>query len=304
MWIIQEKSPADLELKVLLKDQWRLPKRYIYGLSKQQNVLLDGHYHHLKTLVRKGTMVSLKFTGQEFRSLQYYLPDSSQRLEILFENRDLVVINKPAGIKSHPNQAQELGTVMNYLSAQLGQVYMVHRLDQETSGAMLVAKNPVVVPVLNQLIAQGAIKRRYLAIVHGHFTQTQGFFDQPIGLNPQNPNLRAINGLQAQSARSYYRVLDQNTAYSLVYLTLETGRTHQLRVHLQASGHPIVGDPLYGQDQAKHLLLHGLQQKLVLPFSFTTETIVAPPPAYFTTYFPNLNQLNLTELLYQSGHKD
>lgn len=297
MWIIQEKSPADLELKSLLKDQWRLPKRYIYGLSKQKNVLLDGHYHHLKTLVPKDTTVSLKFTGQEFRSLQHYLPDGSQRLEILFENRDLVVINKPAGIKSHPNQAQELGTVMNYLSAQLGQAYMVHRLDQETSGAMLVAKNPVVVPVLNQLIAQGAIKRRYLAIVHGHFTQTQGLFDQPIGLNSQNPNLRAINGLQSQSARSHYRVLDQNTAYSLVYLTLETGRTHQLRIHLQASGHPIVGDPLYGQDQAKHLLLHGLQQNLVLPFSFTTETIVAPPPTYFTTYFPNLNQLNLTKLL-------
>ena len=301
MWTINETTPKDMTLKELLA-YWRLPKGLVYTLRSQKQILVNGEYHHLQTLLTKGQVVSLNFSAQDFASRNSnYSPDVSRQLQILFENRDLVVIDKPAGIKSHPNQKNETGTVMNYLTSQLGHAFMVHRLDQETSGAMIVAKNPLVVPVLNQFIAQKQIKRNYLAVVSGHFKSTKGTFKQPIGLDPQNPNLRAVNGLNSQNACSHYQVLATNANYSLVYLTLETGRTHQLRVHLQANGHPILGDPLYGQEVHAHMFLHGLHQGLILPFSFERKNIFAPPPAYFSEAFPQMTELDWTKLYGNSG---
>ena len=185
---------------------------------------------------------------------------SAPHLAVLFENRDLLVVNKPRGQKSHPNEEGETGTVMNdvagYLAGSNDGAYMVHRLDLQTSGAMIVAKNPIVVPVLNRLIADGLIHREYVAVVEGRL-EGIGCWDWPIGRDPEDPRWRAVDGLHAQPARTYYRSLAANDQRSLVQLRLATGRTHQLRVHLAHSGHPIVGDPIYNRASAERMLLHG-----------------------------------------------
>lgn len=116
-------------LRHLLQRTWLLPKRYVHFLRINQNVLVNGKYVSMNTIVHPDDQLEMRFDGNEFRTDQVYQPNDRLTLPILYENRDLVVINKPAGIKSHPNQPDELDTVMNYLAAQFDHPQMVHRLD-------------------------------------------------------------------------------------------------------------------------------------------------------------------------------
>lgn len=291
-WKIVEQLPtgqSQRSLRSLLHDQWLLPNRYIHFLRCRRHVLLSGRYAYMNTVVASGDQVALFFNGDEFRTptANDYLPTSAPQVDILFENRDLVVVNKPQGQKSHPNYHGETGTLMNdvagYLVANGNGAFIVHRLDQETSGAMIVAKNPIVVPVLNRLISSRIIHRCYLAVVAGELAG-QGSFTGPIGKDPRDLRKYQVGGENAKPARTDYRVLAQRRGRSLVRLQLATGRTHQLRVHLAHSGHPIIGDPLYGRDNFPHMLLHGSNQQLALPFSFKKIQVTAPLPSYFADY--------------------
>lgn len=277
-------------LRDLLHHQWLLPDRLIHYLRCRRHVLVNGEYRSVNQLVHAGDRIILLFNGDEFRTptANRYRPTQAPHLVVLFENRDLLVVNKPRGQKSHPNEAGEGGTVMNdvagYLAGSGAGAYMVHRLDRQTSGAMIVAKNPVVVPILDRLIAQGKIHREYLAVVAGQLTGS-GCWRWPIGRNPADPRWRAVNGTHAQPAVTYYQSLAANVHHSLVRLRLATGRTHQLRVHLAYSGHPIVGDPIYNHRPAETgMLLHGAHQQLIIPFALEKREIVAPLPTYFQQY--------------------
>lgn len=291
-WQINETLPdnqAALSVRSLLHQQWLLPNRLIHYLRLRHHVLVNGQYQTLNTLVHPGDQIHLAFIGDEFRTpdANQYLPTPRPSLKVLFENRDLLVINKPRGQKSHPNWAGETGTVMNdvagYLADSPNSAYMVHRLDRQTSGAMIVAKNPVAVPVLNRLIAMGEIHREYLAVVEGCL-QGRGKWQWPIGRNPADQRFHLVNGLNSQPAVTYYESLASNEQRSLVRLRLGTGRTHQLRVHLAHSGHPIVGDPIYNPHTTEQMLLHGRAQNLIVPFSFQKYKVCAPLPSYFRDY--------------------
>ncbi len=291
-WHLTETLAANQKpcsLRNLLHRQWLLPDRLIHYLRRRQHVLVNGSYQPVNELVQAGDRVDMFFNGDEVRTpaANRYVPTVDPHLEVLFENRDLLVVNKPRGQKSHPNIAGETRTVMNdvagYLAGSNDGAYMVHRLDLQTSGAMIVAKNPVVVPILNRLIADGQIHREYVAVVEGRL-EGDGCWDWPIGRDPEDPRWRTVNGLHAQPARTYYHSLAAGDQRSLVHLRLATGRTHQLRVHLAHSGHPIVGDPIYNRDSDEQMLLHGTCQRLVLPFTFQKREIVAPLPTYFQQY--------------------
>ncbi len=149
---------------------------------------------------------------------------------------------------------------------------------------MIVAKNPVVVPILDQLISTGEIHRDYLALVAGVPNPARGIWDLPLGQDPTDVRKRKVFGKNAQPARTHYRTLAVNGDQALVVLNLETGRTHQLRVHLAAAGCPIVGDPLYGTVAAPRMYLHGVAQELVVPFSLKRERIVAKIPDDFPQF--------------------
>lgn len=291
-WIIKEQLPEDqaaISLRELLHKQWLLPDRYIHFLRRRHHVLVNGQYQYVNEPVAPGDKLTLLFNGDEFRTpaANNYVPTPMPHLAVLYENRDLLVVNKPRGQKSHPNIQGETGTLMNdvagYLQGSRAGAFMVHRLDQETSGAMIVAKNPVVVPVLNRLISNGQIHRKYLAVVTGRLTGA-GEFTWPIGNDPADVRKQKVNGVGAKPARTYYQVMASTAAVSLVQLRLGTGRTHQLRVHLAHSGHPIVGDPVYNPLPGPAMLLHGAAQELILPFSFHRKQISAPLPTYFQDY--------------------
>ncbi|MDO4856266.1 MAG: RluA family pseudouridine synthase [Limosilactobacillus gorillae] len=290
-WQIEERLNLDQEatpLRHLLQRQWLLPKRVVHFLRVRRQVLVNNEYRPVSKAVGAGDVITLNFTGDEFRTPESsYVPEQGP-LTVLFENRDLLVVNKPAGIKSHPNREGEVGTLMNlvsgYLMGTTDAAYMVHRLDQETSGAMIVAKNPIVVPILDRLISTREIHRDYLALVAGIPNPKRGIWDLPLGQDPTDVRKRMVNGQNAQAARTHYRTLATNGGRALVVLNLETGRTHQLRVHLAAAGCPIVGDPLYGTQSAPRMYLHGVAQELVVPFSLKRERIVAKIPDDFPQF--------------------
>lgn len=274
-------------VRQLLEQSWLLPHRFVHYLRTRQTVTVNGSYRTMNQLVAEGDRVALGFYGDEFRTAESnYLPTMHPHLQVLFENRDLVIVNKPAGQKTHPNQPGEGGTLMNDVAGYLADqpnaaAYMVHRIDQATSGAVVVAKNPVVVPILDRQLAAQQMHRAYLAVVAGHFNLLQGRFDWPIGRDETDRRKRKVNGQGALPATSFYQVLATNATQSLVRLTLATGRTHQLRVHLAYSGHPIVGDPLYNPTPAPQMLLHGAWQRLPLPFNNKILQVQAPLPTYF-----------------------
>lgn len=293
-------------LRTLLHQQWLLPNRLIHYLRVRKHVLVNGKYYSMNEPVKAGDEVTLFFSGDEVRTpdANDYVPTLDPQLDILYENRDLLVVNKPRGQKTHPNYHGETGTLMNdvagYLAASNDGAYMVHRIDLQTSGAVIVAKNPIVVPILNRLISEGLIHRQYIAVVEGNLIGN-GEWDWPIGKDPANPHLHKVAGSNAQPALTYYQSLVANEKCSLVKLQLATGRTHQLRVHLAHSGHPIVGDPLYNPGSTEGMLLHGQAQQLVLPFTMKTLKIKAPLPPYFRNYLVKYN-LDLDANMNKGGH--
>lgn len=176
-------------------------------------------------------------------------------LEIVFEDEDLMVINKPQGMVVHPAHGHYSGTLVNALLHHCTDLSgingvmrpgIVHRLDKDTSGLMLVAKNDFAHLSLAKQIKDREVKRRYLALVFGNIKQEQFVIDAPIGRHPIDRKRMSVVFKNSKPAKTRVRVLERYKQYTLIEAFLETGRTHQIRVHLANIGHPVVGDPVYG----------------------------------------------------------
>ncbi|MDP3046384.1 MAG: RluA family pseudouridine synthase [Chloroflexota bacterium] len=176
-------------------------------------------------------------------------------LRVFYEDHDVVVIDKPAGVVVHRAPGHPAGTLVNALLAHcpdlagIGGVErpgIVHRLDKDTSGLMVVAKNEGAHQNLARQIKERTVTKRYLALVHGEFRPPQGTIDAPIGRDPRNRQRMAVVA-GGRAAASTYVTLERLGPYSLLEVQIHTGRTHQIRVHLAHVGHPVVGDPVYGR---------------------------------------------------------
>lgn len=292
-WQYHEIVPPRMDrhsLKSLMKDYWQLPRHLIFSVRRARRVLVNGRYQPVNFTVNAYDHVKMTFLPSDFaHPFPQVKPDSTANVMILYEDSDLLVTNKRCGDKTHPNQPGEVGATINHLAAYLAPKktvpYMIHRLDQQTSGAIIFAKNPVVVPILVANIREKQIKRTYLAWVQGTSLPTQGTISLPIGHDPKDKRKRQVNGQNSVPAVTHYQVITQKGNYSLLKIQLETGRTHQIRVHFKALGHPLVGDPLYNSGGASDfLLLHSWQVQLLLPFSKTVKTITAPLPKHFIDF--------------------
>jgi len=177
-------------------------------------------------------------------------------LDILFQDDDVVVVNKPAGLVVHPAPGHDHGTLVNALlfhcpgfqraGADQNRPGIVHRLDRDTSGVMVAAKTRRAFISLAEQAAAHTFDRRYLALVRGEFPEDRARIDAPLGRSLADPSKMAVTGLYAREAVTHVEVLERFGAASLVRLRLETGRTHQIRVHMRFAGRPILGDPVYG----------------------------------------------------------
>jgi 23S rRNA pseudouridine1911/1915/1917 synthase len=221
------------------------------------------------------------------------IPDIS--LPILYEDDDCVVINKPIGVLTHSKGAfNPEATVASWLRKRIAsgawesttdlsgnaRAGVVHRLDRATSGVMICAKTPQALSKLQKQFSQRKAKKQYVAVVQGHMAQEHAVIDMPIERNPKKPQTFRV-GPNGKSAVTEYKVDKTSAHLSLLELLPQTGRTHQLRVHLNQLGHPILGDELYGGKPAERMFLHAHSLEITLPSS-ERMTFTAPVPTGFS----------------------
>ena len=224
--------------------------------------------------------------------------DESINFEVVFEDDSVIVVSKPSGLIVHPGSGIANGTLVNGLAAQFPDLReigdptrlgLVHRLDKGTSGLLIVARTPEALENLKFQMQERHVNRQYFAIVAGHVESNKGVVDAPLGRDPKNPLKRAvING--GKYARTHYEIdqkYESPFKVSMLNCRLETGRTHQIRVHLAAIGHPVLGDELYGGrtsfNSENRLALHAKMLTFLHPITSNLMHFESPLPAELTS---------------------
>jgi len=247
-----------------------LSRSYVQKLIADGDIVVNGESADDSRKVKAGDTISVNVPVSSSATPK---PENIP-LDIVYEDKDVVVVNKPAGLTVHPAPGQMEHTLVNailnrYPHLSIGgstRPGIVHRLDKDTSGLMVVAKNDAAHRNLsNQMKSRGVVKR-YKVLVHGHIVPEMGAIEAPIGRDPNNRKRMAVVE-RGREARTLYRVERYLDKYSLLVVTLETGRTHQIRVHLSAIGFPVVGDKVYGRTSsiAGRQFLHAYYLGFKLP---------------------------------------
>lgn len=221
-------------------------------------------------------------------------------LDIVYEDDQVIVVNKPQGMVVHPAPGHLHGTLVNGLLAhgQLASINgkirpgIVHRIDKDTSGLLMVAKTDLAQQSLSQQLKAKTNLREYLAIVHGTIAEEQGTIDAPLARDPRNRQRQAVVA-GGRRAVTHFKVLERFPGYTLVSCRLETGRTHQIRVHFQYIGHPLAGDPVYGPKKTLSghgQFLHAVKLGFTHPTSGQWLAFSAPVPTIFATTLAKLRR--------------
>lgn len=226
-------------------------------------------------------------------------------LTILYEDADVIVVNKPKGIVVHPAAGHYSGTLVNALMYHCGKELsgingvmrpgIVHRIDMDTTGSLIVCKNDKSHNAIAAQLKEHSINRRYHAICYGVLKEDEGTIDKPIGRHPQDRKKMAVNEKNGKRAVTHYRVLKRFAQYTYIECVLETGRTHQIRVHMASIGHPLLGDDLYSNRKCPFKLqgqtLHAKTLGFVHPTTKEYIEIDAPLPEYFQNLLEILNNM-------------
>jgi 23S rRNA pseudouridine1911/1915/1917 synthase len=243
-------SPVE-RLDRYLAEQCQISRSYAQKLISEGKVTVNNRPARASQKLNAGDKVAATIPPPSPLSLA---PEAIP-LQVVYEDSDLIVVDKPAGLLVHPAAGHRSGTLVNAILARcpdLGEINgtirpgIVHRLDKDTSGLMMVAKNNAAQMSLSRQIKQRSIKKGYLALVRGHLSPQRGAIEAPIGRHPKDrKRMAVVSG--GREARTEYRVIKYFDDYTLVEAMPETGRTHQIRVHFSAIGHPIFGDHIYGK---------------------------------------------------------
>lgn len=236
-------------LKTLLRDRMKLSRKLLSRLKlTPEGITVNGQRRYTSARVQAGDVVEIRMEEEQSEDI---LPQDMP-LDILHEDDHLLIVNKPAGIIVHPTHGHYTNTIANgvvHYWRQRGEKIRfrpVHRLDRETSGVLAIAKNPYAHQHISEQMQAGGVDKTYLAIVHGSVGPDGGTIDAPIDRDPESPHVRVVLPGGYRSVTHYETVERYGSFASLVRLRLETGRTHQIRVHMKHIGHPLVGDCVYG----------------------------------------------------------
>ena len=229
-----------------------LPKKELHLLRMSKDIKINSEQKPLNTVIHEGDIVDLPAAEEKSQ----YKP-SYRTCEVLYEDRYLALLFKPRGVKTHPNEMHETNTLLNHALYTLDVDYLepVHRLDQETKGVILVAKHPYIKKMLDHMLAEREIKRVYIARVDTKKRLEPQTISAPIVKNPRERNKYHVSASHGKEAVTNIISSKVTNEYCEIELELETGRTHQIRVHLAHIGFPIIGDPLYGGSTLRDLQL-------------------------------------------------
>ena len=270
--------------------------------SQASRLIQEGHVRSASRITTRSHRV---YTGERVELL---LPPPEpptvqaepMSLAILFEDADLLIVDKPAGLVVHPAHGHTSGTLVNGLLAHAGSLPaaglafrpgIVHRLDKDTSGLLVVAKTPVALADIQTQFKRGVVTKAYLALVAGRPKEDAGIVDLPLGRDPRNRQRMTVVAA-GRPSRTHWRVQEELPGYTLLAVRLETGRTHQIRVHLRAAGHPIVGDQVYGEQRhaqgLRRQFLHAYHLEIRQPTSGQPLAFDSPLPPDLTAVLERL----------------
>lgn len=268
-----------------------LSRSYIQKMIKDGNVFVNDIAVKANFRVKEGDIIRCSIPA----CVEPEIVAEDIPLTILYEDEDLLVVNKPKGMVVHPSAGHYSHTLVNGLlyhcKGQLSGINgvfrpgIVHRIDKDTTGSLIVCKTEAAHRSIAGQLKEHSITRKYRAIVYGNFECTQGSVDAPIGRDVHDRKKMAVNERNGKPAITHYRVLKQFEGFSYIECQLETGRTHQIRVHMTSIGHPLLGDAVYGNRVSKFKLegqcLHAMTIGFVHPVKNEYMEFTAPLPSYF-----------------------
>ena len=282
----------DLTINQFLKNELNISNRLLAKLIKNKNILLNDKITDTRQTISFDDKIDILLDYPE--DCDNIVP-TKMNLDIIYEDDGLLIINKPAGIATHPSIAHYSDSLCNgikYYFEKTGlkkKIRPVNRLDLNTSGLIIFAKNEYIQEYLINQMKTNTFKKEYIAIVEGYFKDKKGTINLPIARKKGSIIERCIDD-SGQTSITHYEVLKENNNYSLVKCILETGRTHQIRVHMSYIGHPIVGDTLYGlKENTKTFYnrhaLHCYKLSFINPITNCIEEYTSPIPNEFKILF-------------------
>jgi len=286
MVIISVEDNEGLRIDRYLSEKLELSRSKIQKLMKEEKIIVNGKS------VNNSYSVKLEDIIEINDKLDYTISVEPEDipLNIVYEDDDLIVINKESGMVVHPAPGHYTGTLVNALLYKYGKLAgeefrpgIVHRIDKDTSGLMLVAKTPETLEKLSEMISKKEVERRYKAIVDGVIKHETGTIDAPIGRDLNNRQKMAVTDVNGKEAITHFKVLERFDNNTLIECVLDTGRTHQIRVHMAYIGYPINNDPLYGKGKCSDFgqMLHSYYIKFNHPRDGKELSFEVDPPKEF-----------------------
>ncbi len=275
-------------------------RSYLQRLIQEERVRVDGRLVRGKEKAVPGAVIELDVP----KAVEPRIEPEDLPLKILYEDRDVILVDKPKGMVVHPAAGHTSGTLVNALlfhcKGELSGINgvlrpgIVHRIDRDTTGVLIACKNDRAHNCLAEQLKEHTVTRRYRALVCGNIKENEGTVDAPIGRHPTDRKKMAVVRSGGREAVTHYRVLERFGNYTYIECRLETGRTHQIRVHMAGMGHPLLGDQVYGRVKAPFRLegqtLHAMILGFMHPSSGEYMEFEAPLPEYFAALLETLQR--------------
>ncbi|QXM05479.1 RluA family pseudouridine synthase [Crassaminicella indica] len=274
-----DEEHSGLSLKEVLYDQMRLSSRLVRKAKRKKNIRVNGNRISFHAILRRGDIVEVIMEEEPNQFEPEDIP-----VEVVYEDVDLLIVNKQPGIVVHPTRRHPTGTMANALinymikKGESFKIRFVNRLDRDTSGLIIIAKNPYAQQELSKQMQENKVEKIYLSVVKGVIKEHKGTIDEPIG-RPDPDNIQRKVYAQGQPSITHYEVIDRLDDATVIRVKLETGRTHQIRVHMSHIGYPLIGDELYGYVDEKLIKRQALHaEKLIFYQPRTNELIEVTAP--------------------------
>lgn len=296
-----EKENAGIRIDKYLSDNMEdISRSYLQKLLKEKSITVNEKEIKANYKVQEGDVVSVSVPEPEEPDI---LPEEIP-LDILYEDDSLMVVNKPKDMVVHPSAGHLSGTLVNavlfHCKGNLSGINgimrpgIVHRIDKDTTGALLICKTDTCHRILAEQLKVHSITRKYRAVVQGNLKDDEGTIEGPVGRHPADRKKMAINYKNGKEAVTHYRVLERFGNATYIECQLETGRTHQIRVHMASIGHPLLGDTTYGSSKNPYHLqgqaLHAMVIGFLHPVINTYMEFTAPLPEYFLKLLEKLRK--------------